>query len=352
MMPGLLARANRQFVLAAAGFVGTMFYLTSGRPPHLGTDDVRYKQNVDPSIARPSCRDLPGANETLVVMKTGSTEIRHKLPVHLSTTLRCYSDYLIFSDVVEHFEGETTIDALEDVDPSLKETHEDFELYRRLKQHGRSALEPRELSGPVSRPQGSGGKPTNAGWRLDKWKFLPMMRRTLEEYPEKKWYVFVETDTFIFWRTTLAYLSALDWTRPYYMGGQINIGDVEFAHGGSGYAVSRPALELVVKHYVENKRDWEEFTRNHWAGDCVLGKAFKDAGAPLTRAWPIWQGDDIGNMNYGRTDNSHRLWCHPTVSYHHLAPDVVKDLWDFEQGWALNGGEVGSRQTLFLGIVS
>lgn len=31
-------------------------------------------------------------------------------------------------------------------------------------------------------------------------------------------------------------------------------------------------------------------------------------------------------MDYG-----HILWCYPTVSYHHLSPSVVEDLWNFEQ---------------------
>jgi len=57
----------------------------------------------------------------------------------------------------------------------------------------------------------------------------------------------------------------------------------------------------VVKQYEENQHEWEKFTDSHWAGDCVLGKAFKDAGIPLTPAWPIFQGDDIGNMNYGHS---------------------------------------------------
>lgn len=83
------------------------------------------------------------------------------------------------------------------------------------------------------------------------------------------------------------------------------------------------------------------FTAGHWAGDCVLGKAFKDAGSPLAFEWPIWQGDDIGNMNYDRTNNQNRrLWCYPTISYHHLSPTVIRDLWDFEQEWASKRREV------------
>jgi hypothetical protein len=66
----------------------------------------------------------------------------------------------------------------------------------------------------------------------------------------------------------------------------------------------------------------------------VLGKAFKDAGVPLAAAWPIWQGDEVGKMNYDRVDKGvRRQWCGPTVSYHHLGVAGIGELWEFEQRW-------------------
>lgn len=159
-----------------------------------------------------------------------------------------------------------------------------------------------------------------------------MVNRTLHEYPDKKWYIFVEPDTFIFWQTLLVYLSNLDWTKPYYLGGQINIGSIEFGQGGNGYIISRPALEKVVSHYQAHQKEYEDFTEGHWAGDCVLGKALKDSGTSLTHAWPIFQGDDVGNMNYDHQTQ----WCQPTVSYHHVSPSVIQDLYEFEKAWMLN----------------
>ncbi|KAI4762618.1 hypothetical protein E4T52_10743 [Aureobasidium sp. EXF-3400] len=274
-------------------------------------------------------KDLPGANDTLVVMRTGSTELQDKLPIHLATTLLRYPDSIIFSDYEEDFENRHVIDALESVDSHLKEKSPDFELWRRLKQDGRSVLQQDELSGQSIWLDLGTGKAKNPGWKLDKFKFLPMVNRTFYEFPDKKWYIFVEPDTFIFWQTLLVYLSHLDSTKPYYIGGQILIGDVEFGQGGNGYIISRPALEKVVSHYQAHQREYEDFTEDHWAGDCVLGKALKDSGTSLTRAWPIFQGDDVGNMNY----NHQTQWCQPTVSYHHVSASMIQDLYDFEKAW-------------------
>jgi hypothetical protein len=69
------------------------------------------------------------------------------------------------------------------------------------------------------------------------------------------------------------------------------IGDVLFAHGGSGFVVSRPAMKMIVDFYASHQEEIEKFTHEHWAGDYVLGKVFKDAGVPFTNSWPIFQGD-------------------------------------------------------------
>ena len=332
---------QKSFFLVVSGFCILVFWLshrTSDLEPTTvwspGGQPQIHSQVKPNALNDLPCRHLPGADEVLVVLKTGSTEFEDKLPIHLTTTLRCYPNYLIFSDWAETYRGEQILDALEFVSPSLKEFHQDFGLYRRLhRAGGRAAIRPKERSGPISRFQGWGGKPQNPGWMLDKWKFLPMVNRTLHEAPEGiKWSVFIETDTYIFWQTLLNYLRVLDWRKPYYIGGQIWIGDILFAHGGAGFVVSRPALERVVALFAADQMGWEDFTGRQWAGDCVLGKAFKDAGVELTQAWPIWQADDVGLMDYSRTDGQ-RLWCKPTVSYHHVSPAAVEDLWNFEQEW-------------------
>jgi hypothetical protein len=329
----LIAQAHRRGVTLTLAFVTILIFV------HLRLDFWSVLDNVSPvpqskdEIAEPlCCSKLPLANDTLVVMKTGSTELQDRLPIHFNTTMRCYPNYAIYSDVAEEFHGHQILDSLEDVDPEIKASHDDFALYRELQQKPeRALLQQSEFSEPDSKLSGANGKTENPGWKLDKWKFLPLLRKTMRDHPAKHWYIFVETDTFLFWETLLAYLAELDWTKPYYIGAQTWIGDVEFAHGGSGYLVSRPALERVVKQYEDNQQEWEKFTDNHWAGDCVLGKAFKDAGIPLTPAWPIFQGDAIGNMNYG---HSQKLWCQPTVSYHHLNTSAIEHLWRYGRSWA------------------
>ena len=172
-----------------------------------------------------------------------------------------------------------------------------------------------------------------------------MVNRTFHEYPGKKWYVFIEADTYILWSSLLDYLSTLDPSQPLYAGSRVYVGDVAFAHGGSGFIVSHPAMQSMVQHYQAQQEDIERFVDQHWAGDCVLGKIFADIGINLTEIWPHMQGDHPGNVAYvGPDGRSMRAaaekayWCKQAVSYHQMRPDMIHDLWQWEQELLQQGG--------------
>ena len=92
------------------------------------------------------CKSLPGADNVLVIFRTGSTELEDRFADHFSTSLQCFPNYLVFSDLEEDYGEEHILDALEQVSPEIIESHPDFELYRRLRKQGRSSLDPSELA--------------------------------------------------------------------------------------------------------------------------------------------------------------------------------------------------------------
>lgn len=165
-----------------------------------------------------------------------------------------------------------------------------------------------------------------------------MVKRTLHERPDMKWYVFMEADSFILWSTLQQYLATLDSSKPIYAGKQMLIANDMFAHRGFAFIVSQPALRTVVDYYSAHKAEIEKFTDGHWAGDCVLGKTFADAGVPFTNAWPALQVDYPGLVQYTRADprpeaDKLRLWCGTPVSYHHMSATMIEEMWNFEQDW-------------------
>lgn len=297
------------------------------------------------------CRNLPSVDNAVVIMRTGATEIADKLPIHFETTFRCYNDLIIFSNYAETFLGHPVHDVLVNVDSKAKAENEDFEIYRRLQKSGRSALLPDELSGSQSFEGSKGGKKENPGWRLDKWKFLPMMRETLALRPDKDWYIFVETDTYVVWSNLIQWLKQLDPSKTVYYGSENQIGPDIYAHGGSAFVMSRSAVQAAADAYTgtEKEERWNDWTAIHWAGDCVLGKALLEQGVRLTWSWPMFQGGHPEKMDYTEMKGKDKkLWCAPALSYHHFAPEEMRRMWEFEQEWIksrIDAAATEGRQT-------
>lgn len=279
------------------------------------------------------CPSLPGLDDILVVLKTGATESQLKVPAHLRTTLRCIPNHIVYSDYEEDVAGHQVHDVLESIDSDIKATNPDFGLYNRLQRHGRESLQATELKRWASAPNTAAGTPENPAWRLDKWKFLPMIESAFRYRPEAQWYVFLEADSYIVWPNLLRWLSHIDPLKPRYFGAATQIGDVVFAHGGSGFVVSASAMQKVAEQRETHVDFYNELTASHWAGDCVLGRAMRDAGVQMTWSWPLLQGTKPGEVDLAKVKEGKRMWCSAVVSYHHMGPDDVSAFWRFEQKW-------------------
>lgn len=325
-------RFSRRLLAVAAALTVFFFYhfLSSDtdRPwrPHFTTTDITpdLDENGEPA---PFCPPLPGIEDVLVVMKTGVTESREKVPVHFQTTLRCIPHYVIYSDFEEEIEGVKIHDVLRDMDSSAKK-NPDFEFYNRIVKYGRKGLEQQDFADEAN---SAIGKPNNPGWKLDKWKFLPMAQEALHYKSNAKWYVFIEADTYVSWPTILNWLARFDHTKPQYLGTETQIADVVFAHGGSGFMLSNPALQRASDEYSSRELELNAYTDGHWAGDCVLGKVLADAGVNLHFTWPILQNSNIGELDEFTVDFYRHPWCFIAVALHHLSPSDIENLWKFEQ---------------------
>jgi len=86
-----------------------------------------------PTAEESIVQKLGGAGIRLI-FKTGS-QVLHLLSLHLATTLRYLtpSEILFFSDAHSTLGPHTLHDALRNVDQSLRETHPDFAIYRKIK---------------------------------------------------------------------------------------------------------------------------------------------------------------------------------------------------------------------------
>ncbi|XXG97372.1 hypothetical protein Hte_003671 [Hypoxylon texense] len=326
-LPSLFSRSITRVLAVVLVFFLLQQYLYFRRSVSVGQDTLR-------AGATSSCDSLKGLEDVFVVLRTGATEAPKKLPVHFTTTLRCVPNYALYSDYEEDIEGHHVYNALDEVNPDIIATHSDFEYYRRLQEGGRDAFTAEELAHWASAKNTNGGR-DSPGWRLDKWKFLPLAEKALTMKPDAKWYIFIESDTYMLWQTLLEWLAHFDSSKPHYLGMQMQIGDVIFAYGGAGFAISNPALKKVVEHRRANLKFYDDFTGGHWAGDCVLGKALADSGVNLLWSFPTLTGDMPADMDFNTSfgGQDKKPWCFYSASYHHLPPSEYPNFAKFEQTW-------------------
>ncbi|TKA25907.1 hypothetical protein B0A50_05662 [Salinomyces thailandicus] len=279
--------------------------------------------SLPPSSGFADCSHLKGLEDIVFVLKTGATEIYEKLPIHLATTFACATDFLLYSDLEQQFGPLQVHDALALVSEDARDRHEDLAQYRRLKEHVASGADAAELKGERS-------------WALDKWKFLPMIADAYMKHgEEKRWYVFLEADTYVSMHNLLLFLRTLDAKGSVFAGAQVMIGDTEFAHGGSGIVLSSAAVKAFVYAYATDQSGWEEMLVGECCGDKVVADVLLKASPPITvhKAFPLIQGETLSSLDW-----SEGHWCEPAVTWHHVDAAGIDKLWQFDREWRESKG--------------
>jgi hypothetical protein len=282
-------------------------------------DNELLEQPDSPSDSTLSAKDV------LVVLKTGASEVFERLPEQLLTLAKRVPNFMVFSDLEQDIGDYHIYSALDDVSDEYKNNNEDFVYYRSIE---KAQAEHQDLSKWTS----------EKGWDLDKWKNIPMLHKVYQERPDTKWFVFIDADTFISWTNLLQLLSRLDPTEPLYFGSAYNYGNTTFAQGGTGYVVSNAAArkfeDIRSPEYIAK---WENETETNCCGDVMLAVALLDAGVNLTGAWPLVQSDSPSTIDW-----SDRIWCTPSVSWHHVRSYEVQALSDFERTWVKKTEDQGN----------
>lgn len=219
-----------------------------------------------PPAIDPACEGFPDTTGILLVMKTGATESYDRLPVQMMTILKCLPDFLIFSDLEQHIGGFHVRDSLETVLDEAMEDNDDFDLYRLQKA---CAVDQDNCAKTLETPD-------SAGWNLDKYKNIHMAEKSYRLRPDSDWYVFVDADTYVSWPNMVYALGQLDPSMQRFFGSPNLIGDKLFAHGGSGYVVSRGAMEDFVGSNpgIANKYDME--IQENCCGDFMFAQALNE----------------------------------------------------------------------------
>lgn len=255
-------------------------------------------------------------NDVTIVLKMGAGEATTKLPLYLNRLGRCKLDLLIFSDRKDSYNGFDIHDALAHLRPEYKFNNPDFDIYDQIQK------------GNITEEK------TAEGWRLDKYKFLPMMEWTSYMRPESQWFVFVELDTYVNYDNLYRFLANFNPKTAYYFGSPVwPKKKTVYAHGGSGFVLSHAALEKIMalgRMFGENKHFpgthfFGQDIKKQCCGDEVLAQVLKKSGVSLRGYYPMFNGGKPTTVRFDKEQ-----WCEAIITMHHLQDDDFTQLMQWE----------------------
>lgn len=232
-----------------------------GRPGAKHTDA---QPPVRPAVD-PLCEGFPDTSKVLLVMDTGATEAYAKVPTQMMTVLKCVPEYLIFSDLEQNIAGHEVHDSLATVLFEAQDGNPDFDLYRRQK----ACVVDQATCNKV-------GKPSKEGWNLDKYKKIHITEKAYAMRPNYDWYLFTDADTYVLWPNLMQWLKQLDPTKKLYLGSVAMMGGFPFGHGGSGYIVSKAAMEDFVGKHPGVGNEYDVRAKTEAYGDYLFAVAIKE----------------------------------------------------------------------------
>ncbi|KAH6844482.1 hypothetical protein B0I37DRAFT_164147 [Chaetomium sp. MPI-CAGE-AT-0009] len=294
----------------------------------------------------------PGGNlsatDVLLIVKTGSTSMWKRFLVHLTTTLSprriSLENTVVYSDSPETIGDVQIIDALANITKTTQALS-DFDVYRQQPEYaGHNVyVEAAGVEGDNYGPPG--------GWIIDKYKFMPLIQHAGNNWPNAKWYIYMEDDAYLFLPNVLGYLSKFDWRKPHYLGSYAAKSDIVFAHGGAGFALSRGAWEKTFGQNPTMAADYEPYAAAHCCGDQVLAHALNKHGVRFGEN----DGDEKFTWGFNpvvhwRFGFSRWNWCSPLMSWHKVHNRDVARYFAFENAWDFTKPLL--HRDFFMGMIS
>ena len=265
-------------------------------------------------------------NNVQVVLKTGLTESPERIQSHLKSVTKCFPNLLIVSDYDGIVNEYHVHDVLADLSEAYSLDNPDFDTYYTQK----AMLEANNITEYNNQ----------AGWKLDRFKFLPMVHKAYTMHQTAYWFVFIETDTYIFWDNLLRMLENLDPLVPQYIGSPLHGDGLMYAYGGSGIVLSRAAIEALLDRETDGhgsytsviiyeQDEWVERVKKTTYGEMVLGEALLErADVKLSGYFPMFYPLNIESLEF-----SNDVWCVPIISMHKLQTlEQYEELWNWEMG--------------------
>ncbi|OAL54582.1 hypothetical protein IQ07DRAFT_583847 [Pyrenochaeta sp. DS3sAY3a] len=164
--------------------------------------------------------------------------------------------------------------------------------------------------------------------RLYKYKILQSMAAAWEYRPDRKWYAFVDDETYVYRPNLLDWLSQYDSQANHFFGNAPTAGLPDpFAAGGTSFILSHNAMKELFKERKDVIKKWQNLIFDHAsAQELVSSVVQSELGLGMDGVWPGISGFDPSTVPF-----SPALWCVPILMMHHVSADMASDLWHLEK---------------------
>ncbi|ORX43262.1 hypothetical protein BCR36DRAFT_415674 [Piromyces finnis] len=267
------------------------------------------------------------------VIKSGADVFYDRIPGLLQSYPKYIKNKIIVGEKPGYKVGNYTMhDVCTPTYGEIKETY-----WSQHKDTIEKKMKEQEENGPNDESQGRKQDFTKLGWQLDVYKNIPAFKLLYDTYPNAKWYVMVDDDTYVFLSNLKKRLSFYDPDEKLYLGANWPIPtgcypswqNARFAHGGAGIILSHAAMLAFVGNYDQCVHDFDDC----YAGDVRLALCLNTVGIRLNRFEHRhvninWRGhsDQAPNLEYSWTEP-----CDLPLTFHHLFAKQQKLLFDIQR---------------------
>jgi hypothetical protein len=155
-----------------------------------------------------------------------------------------------------------------------------------------------------------------------------------KRFPDAKYYIDIEADTYLFLPNLLRWLSALDHTSMDLFGSPVKIEDAGwwFAHGGSGAVLSKGLMDATFGAHADHvEHVMDDFQAFACCGDEILARALYSTPdvyikAPSPISHQLFSGETHLSMRYRQKN-----WCQPIMALHHVHDMEIAQLAQFDK---------------------
>jgi hypothetical protein len=270
----------------------------------------------------PRCKSFPDPGNIAIAVKTGATEATKRIPTQMLTSLKCAKNVIIFSDLEQNIGGYQLHDALDAIPENIIQSNPDFKFYLELKENKGH----KQVNKMMNETSDSSSAQSSAAWTLDKYKQLHILEKLYAKYPNKDWYLVIDADSYLVWSNLLLWLNQLvNPSSKLYLGSPAGFGNLRFAHGGSGILMSHATIYDYAVTNNGTAKKWDKSMHAQCCGDLIIGLVLMKRGIILKKSWPTMNGEKPITIPFGES-----VWCQPVVTMHHVDPDEMNLIMDFE----------------------